>query len=75
MAGGGQDFEGPRRSGWLLFVPFSRAREILLRGGSPSDPVPTGTLVPFLGVAALAAGFVPARSASRVDPVVALPQP
>ena len=43
-----------------------------LFGISASDPVTIGAVVLLLTVAALLAGFLPARRAARVDPLVAL---
>jgi putative ABC transport system permease protein len=39
---------------------------------SPRDPVTLGAIVAVLGVVGMAASFVPARRATRVDPIVAL---
>jgi ABC-type antimicrobial peptide transport system permease subunit len=44
----------------------------LLYATSPSDPVTFAGTVFLLSAVALAAGYVPARRASRVDPAVAL---
>jgi ABC-type antimicrobial peptide transport system permease subunit len=58
--------------GWLGSLALSRAIASLLHGVAPSDPL---TLVATTGlliaVAALAA-YLPARRASRVDPISAL---
>jgi predicted permease len=43
-----------------------------LFGLSPSDPVTVAVAVLFIGVVTLLAAYLPARRASRVDPVVAL---
>jgi ABC-type antimicrobial peptide transport system permease subunit len=53
---------------WML----GRAMQGLLFGVTPTDPVTFASMVVILtGVAALA-GYLPARRASRLDPVVAL---
>jgi putative ABC transport system permease protein len=39
---------------------------------TPSDPVTYVAIVVVLGVTAVLASWVPARRASRVDPVIAL---
>jgi ABC-type antimicrobial peptide transport system permease subunit len=44
----------------------------LLFGILPTDPVAFASAVPLLGAAALAAAWIPARRAARVDPMVAL---
>jgi predicted permease len=55
----------------LAFVA-ARAAAGLLYGTPPSDPISYGTAVGALVVVAAAAAYVPARRASRLDPVVAL---
>jgi len=61
----------------ILFrpLPIAHADRIVRLHDTRRSPDATGTLVPFLGVVALATGFVPARGVSRVDPIVALRQP
>lgn len=44
----------------------------LLYGGPPGDPVAIAAAIVLFGAVTLAACYVPARRASRVDPVVAL---
>ena len=50
----------------------TRVLQSLLFDLTPSDPPTYAAIVVVLGVCALAASWVPARRASRVDPVVAL---
>ena len=49
-----------------------RTLEKLLFGVSATDPVTFATMVAILAGVALAASYIPARRASRIDPVVAL---
>ncbi|HEX6535603.1 MAG TPA: ABC transporter permease [Gemmatimonadaceae bacterium] len=53
-----------------LFV--TRLASSLLFGVAPSDPLTLGAVAVFMGVVAFVACAVPARRATRVDPVVAL---
>jgi predicted permease len=50
----------------------SKLVESLLFGVKPGDPGAVATAVVILMAAALVAGYVPARKASRIDPVTAL---
>jgi ABC-type antimicrobial peptide transport system permease subunit len=43
-----------------------------LYGISPIDPVSIGATVALLAVVSLLAGYIPARRAARIDPMVAL---
>jgi ABC-type antimicrobial peptide transport system permease subunit len=52
----------------------SRAVSSLLFGVSPTDPLTFTAVVGLLGSASLLACYIPARRATRVDPVVALRQ-
>ncbi|MGD0629382.1 MAG: ABC transporter permease [Terracidiphilus sp.] len=53
-----------------LFV--SRAIAALLFNTAPSDPIAFAAMVVLIGAVALLAGYVPARRASRINPMVAL---
>jgi ABC-type antimicrobial peptide transport system permease subunit len=44
----------------------------LLFGTRPTDPATFAAIVLLLGAVALAAGYIPARRASRIDPMIAL---
>jgi putative ABC transport system permease protein len=50
----------------------TRVLQKLLFDLSPTDPVTYGAIVALLGLATIAASWIPARRASRVDPVAAL---
>jgi putative ABC transport system permease protein len=50
----------------------TRVLRSLLFDLTPSDPITYVTIVAVLGAAAIVASWIPARRASRVDPVVAL---
>ena len=63
-------------AGLAIGVPIalgtSRFVEAFLFGTKPNDPMAIAIAVAILVGAALAAGFAPARRASRIDPMVAL---
>ena len=59
-------------AGTAASILVSRLIASLLFGVSPADPVTFIFMVLVLGLVALAAGYIPARRASRVDPTVAL---
>jgi ABC-type lipoprotein release transport system permease subunit len=50
----------------------SKMVEALLFGLTPRDPATLAVTVITLGIAALLAGYLPARRASRIEPTVAL---
>jgi putative ABC transport system permease protein len=59
-------------AGLVAALGLSRALERLVFGVSPRDPLVFVTVVLVLGAVALAAGYVPARRATRVQPLEAL---
>jgi predicted permease len=59
-------------AGLLLAVGLGRALETSLFGVAPSDPLAIGGAAAVLLTVALAAAYLPARRASRVNPTTAL---
>ena len=59
-------------AGTLAAVALSRVLSFLLYGISPLDPLSFILAAAVLGTVALAADIIPARSASRIDPMKAL---
>ncbi len=53
-------------------LALSRLITTLLFGVTPTDPLTYAAVSALLGAVALVATYLPARRASRVDPVVAL---
>ena len=58
--------------GGLLAIAAARVAAGLLVGVSPGDPAAIAGSALFLGAIALTASYLPARRATKVDPVVAL---
>ena len=58
--------------GLCAALATTRLVESLLFGLSPQDPLTIGQVAMLLLAAALIAGYLPARKAARVDPMVAL---
>jgi putative ABC transport system permease protein len=59
-------------AGTAVALVASQAVSGMLFGVSPGDPVSLALVVATLALAALAASYVPARRAAKVDPIVAL---
>jgi len=51
---------------------LARAIASLLFATEPTDALSFAVTILLLGVVALAAGYIPARRASRIDPMIAL---
>jgi predicted permease len=51
---------------------ISRLLSFMLFGVRPQDPITYAIIVPLLGVVSLAACYIPARRATRIEPMVAL---
>ena len=58
--------------GTIASLLASRYLSAQLFGVSPGDPLATGAAIAVLLVVTLAAAFIPARRASRIQPVIAL---
>jgi macrolide transport system ATP-binding/permease protein len=58
--------------GLVCSMAASRLMERYLYGVSPFDPIAYGSVALVLALAAIAASYVPARRATRVDPLTAL---
>jgi len=51
---------------------LTRVLSFMLFGVRPNDPLTYALVVPLLGIVALAASYVPARRATRIEPMTAL---
>lgn len=58
--------------GTVVAFGVSRLIASLLFGTEPADPITFAGMVLLLGAVALIAGYLPARRASRIDPMIAL---
>jgi ABC-type antimicrobial peptide transport system permease subunit len=59
-------------AGLMGSLVLTRFLQTLLFDIKPTDPLTFGTLTILLAGVALLASFIPARKASRIDPLVAL---
>jgi ABC-type antimicrobial peptide transport system permease subunit len=59
-------------TGTIASLAVARAIAALLFGTTPTDPLTFAAVVVTLGIVALFAGYLPARRASRLDPMGAL---
>lgn len=59
-------------TGILVSLVVARAISALLFGTRPTDPVTFAAVILVLALVAVFAGYLPARKASRIDPMVAL---
>jgi len=58
--------------GTLASLAASSLIASLLFGTTPTDPVTFLAMIVLLGAIALVAGYIPARRASRINPMIAL---
>ena len=59
-------------AGTAASVVVARGIAALLFGTAPTDPITFAGMILLLGTVSLLAGYIPARRASRIDPMVAL---
>jgi putative ABC transport system permease protein len=58
--------------GALAALLLARSIRTMLFQVSPNDPVTYAAVAVFLAAVAIAASYIPARRATRVDPIIAL---
>ena len=58
--------------GTIASVAVARSIDSLLYGTGPPDPAAYVSMVLLLSTVAFVAGYIPARRASRIDPMIAL---
>jgi putative ABC transport system permease protein len=58
--------------GLIAALALTRLMASMLFGVKPSDPLTLGLVAGLLALVVLAACYIPARRATRVDPIVAL---
>jgi ABC-type antimicrobial peptide transport system permease subunit len=58
--------------GLAALLPLSRLQRVYLYDVSPMDPAALSIAASILVISATVAAYVPARRASRIDPLVAL---
>jgi predicted permease len=58
--------------GTVASIGIARLIASLLFGTAPTDPTTFGGMAVLLGIVSLLAGYLPARRASRIDPMIAL---
>jgi predicted permease len=59
-------------AGAIVSLVISRMITALLFNTAPTDPITFAAMVVLIGAVALLAGYIPARRASRINPMVAL---
>jgi predicted permease len=72
LSGGGKLATGGVAAGLIAAMGLTRLMANLLYGISPVDPLTFSGVAMLLTIVALAACYIPARRAAKVDPIVAL---